>query len=80
MEISRSREVGLWVSGSFVLCMWRGWQKGEQRGWEWLLLRFIVHLYGLNLLSLHSLPLSVEKIGADPEVQPYVYKRLFNLR
>lgn len=52
----------------------------EQRGWEWLLLRFIVHLYGLNLLSLHSLPLSVKKIGADPQVQPYVYKRLFNLR
>lgn len=24
MEISQSREVGLWISDSFVLCMWRG--------------------------------------------------------
>lgn len=37
------------------------------------------HLYDLNLLSPHALPPSVKKIGADPQVQPYVYKRLFNL-
>lgn len=79
VEVSWRGEAGLRVSDSFVLCMWREWQKGGQRGWEWLLLRFMGHLYDLNLLSPYAFPPSVKKIGADPQVQPCVYKRLFNL-